>query len=316
MKTPTKQLRRLAAVALASALLGGVADAATACRALRYSFTSVCLRAPGDASCTWHADRPSLGPQIAVWVKAPTARASSAALMVTNATALYGIGNRPGLWNLRSGPKFPYGRRPWCCPCGRTRAARRTRSSSTRTDKRGCSRITRATRRQTRILLPDAARPGGRRHHLSERGVSRRQRPRLDATQTSVYPPRGDLFDLETICPVLVNRPEGSCNAGDSRQYAFLDDVDAISAATPPFGVATQGAWTVPDDLPAGDYALVVEVNKEFDTNAAYDATNAPSLDFDTFGTAGNLGQPSGRLPRAVHRRRGVGRPRAAARRP
>jgi hypothetical protein len=121
----------------------------------------------------------------------------------------------------------------------------------------------------------------------------RSDKGRLDATQTSVYPPRGDLFDLGTICPVLVNHPGGSCNVGDSRQYAFLDDVDTVSAATPPFGVATQGAWTVPDDLPPGDYALMVEVSKEFDTNATYDATNAPSLDFDTFGTVGKLGQPS-----------------------
>ena len=36
--------------------------------------------------------------------------------MVTNAVAIHGIGNRPGTWNLLSGPRFPYGRRPMALP--------------------------------------------------------------------------------------------------------------------------------------------------------------------------------------------------------
>ncbi|HSZ83161.1 MAG TPA: hypothetical protein VLA14_12810, partial [Polyangia bacterium] len=296
MNTPTKQSRRLATVALASALLGGAADAAnatTTCRALEYSFTSDCMRAPGDTACTWHAEKPDLGPQIAVWVESADRARFVDTLMVTNATALYGIGNRPGLPSLRSGPKFPYGRRPMALPVwaharGKTyplvvmqdgqEGLLTYHEGDSSPEPHFCCPML-PDQEVDAITCPSAA-------FRSDKG-------RLDATQTSVYPPRGDLFDLGTICPVLVNHPGGSCNAGDSRQYAFLDDVDTVSTATPPFGIATQGAWTVPADLPVGDYALLVEVGKEFDTNDAYDAANAPSLDYDAFGTAGNLGQPS-----------------------
>ncbi len=288
--------KQLLAVALAAALLGGAAnatDGTTTCRALQYAFTSDCLRAPGDTACTWHAGKPDLGPQIAVWIESADRARFVDTLMVTNATALYGIGNRPGLSNLRSGPKFPYGRRPMALPVwahargktyplvvmqdGQEGLVTYHEGDSSPEPHFCCPML--PDQEVDAITCPSAA-------FRSDKG-------RLDATQTSVYPPRGDLFDLGTVCPVLVNHPSGSCNVGDSRQYAFLDDVDTISAATPPFGVATQGAWTVPDDLPLGDYALMVEVGKEFDTNATYDAMNAPSLDFDTFGTVGNLGQPS-----------------------
>ncbi|HEX4406046.1 MAG TPA: CFI-box-CTERM domain-containing protein [Polyangia bacterium] len=288
--------KQLVAVALASALWGGAAratDGATTCRALQFSFTSDCLRAPGDAACAWHADKPDLGPQIAVWVESADRARFVDTLMVTNATALYGIGNRPGLPNLRSGPKFPYGRRPmvlpvWAHARGKTyplvvmqdgqEGLLTYHEGDSSPEPHFCCPML-PDQEVDAITCPSAA-------FRSDKG-------RLDATQTSVYPPRGDLFDLGTTCPVLVNHPEGSCNVGDSRQYAFLDDVDTISAATPPFGVATQGTWTIPDDLALGDYALMVEVSKEFDTNATYAATNAPSLDYDTFGTVGNLGQPS-----------------------
>jgi hypothetical protein len=287
--------KQLLAVALA-ATLGGTANATdgmTACRAVQYSFTSDCLRAPGDTTCTWHADKPDLGPQIAVWIESADRARFVDTLMVTNATALYGIGNRPGLPNLRSGPKFPYGRRPmvlpvWAHARGKTyplvvmqdgqEGLLTYHEGDSSPEPHFCCPML-PDQEVDAITCPSAA-------FRSDKG-------RLDATQTSVYPPRGDLFDLGTICPVLVNHPSGSCNVGDSRQYAFLDDVDTISAATPPFGAAAQGAWIVPDDLPPGDYALMVEVGKEFDTNATYDAANAPSLDFDTFGTVGNLGQPS-----------------------
>ena len=36
--------------------------------------------------------------------------------MVTSAVAIHGIGNRPGRWDMRSGPRFPYGRRQMALP--------------------------------------------------------------------------------------------------------------------------------------------------------------------------------------------------------
>ena len=288
-----KRIQRWATHALMSAMIGGVPDLAAPCRSLQYSFLSDCFRAPGETSCVWHADKPDLGPQIAVWVESADRTRFVDTLMVTNATALYGIGNRPGLWNLRSGPKFPYGRRPMVLPVW-AHARRATypmvvmqdgqegllsyHEADSSPEPYFCSPML-LDQEVDAVTCPSA--------------LFRDDKGRLDLTQTSVYPPRGDLFDLGMTCPVRVNYPGGSCDAGDSRQYAFLDDVDTVSTATPAFGVATQGAWAIPGDLAPGDYALMVEVSKEFDTNAAFNAANAPSLDFEVYGTAGNLGQPS-----------------------
>ncbi len=62
----------------------------------------------------------------------------------------------------------------------------------------------------------------------------------------------------------------GSCDPGDSAQYAFVNDVDTVATATPPYGAPFSGTWIVPDELGSGDYALLVEVAKEFDANAAH----------------------------------------------
>jgi hypothetical protein len=89
----------------------------------------------------------------------------------------------------------------------------------------------------------------------------------------------------------------GSCDPGDSGQYAFLNDVDTVATATPPFGAPFSSTWVVPDDLPDGDYALYVEVAKEFDAGAnnqhpSYiNPTEANA--FNNYGQEGNVGAPS-----------------------
>lgn len=73
--------------------------------------------ARGLDACAQHAGRsPDFGPQVAVWVESADRTRFVTTLMVTNAVALYGIGNRPGQWDTRSGPRFPYGRRPMALP--------------------------------------------------------------------------------------------------------------------------------------------------------------------------------------------------------
>ena len=56
-----------------------------------------------------------LGPQIAVWLQ-DASGAFVDTLMVTNATAVRGIGNRPGRSDFLSGPLFPYGKRIMALP--------------------------------------------------------------------------------------------------------------------------------------------------------------------------------------------------------
>jgi hypothetical protein len=119
----------------------------------------------------------------------------------------------------------------------------------------------------------------------------------LDAGQTSYYPPRADLFNFGgSPCLARVGYP-GSCDPGDSAQYFALDDVDAVAAATPPYGAPFTGSWIVPAELPAGGYALLVEVAKEFDSDAAHQHPSEQSAyDVQYYpddGQLGNVGQPS-----------------------
>ncbi len=76
-----------------------------------------------------------------------------------------------------------------------------------------------------------------------------------------------------------------------------MNDVDAVAAATPPYGAAFTGHWVIPGDLAPGAYALSVEVAKEFDINAANQHPNEVSAldmaDYGVDGQPGNVGQPS-----------------------
>jgi hypothetical protein len=262
------------------------------CTALEVSLTTDCLRQPGDAGCVFHADAPDLGPQIAVWVE----RADGTfvdTLMVTNATAIFGIGNRPGDWNLRSGPRFPYGRRETALPIwahARGKTYPLVVMQDGREDQLGQHEDDSSPEPHfCRPMLPteivDAV--------TCPSGTFRSDKGKLDATRVSVYPPRTDLFDTGALCPPIIQDRGTSCNDGDSAQYGFLDDVDTVAAATPPFGVETSRSWSVPASLAPGSYAVVVEVGKEYDPD---DANRWPSLapaDVPEYGAAGNLGQPS-----------------------
>jgi hypothetical protein len=104
----------LAAVAVA----GGDLEAQPRLLQVRYTLQPDCYRpsvnAPCDARKT--GNRLDLGPQIAIWVESADRTKFIDTLLVTNATALRGIGNRPGHWSLPSSPKFPYGKRLMALP--------------------------------------------------------------------------------------------------------------------------------------------------------------------------------------------------------
>jgi hypothetical protein len=265
----------------------------TPCTALQISFTSDCLREPGDAGCVFHADHPDFGPQIAVWVERAADAAFVDTLMVTNATAIFGIGNRPGEWDVRSGPRFPYGRRPMALPVW---AHARGQTYPLVVMQDGEETHLGQHEEQSspephfcRPMLPseivDAV--------TCPSGMFRSDKGKLDATARSFYPPRADLYDSGAMCPPIVRDIGNSCDDGDSAQYGFLDDVDAVAAATPPFGVEARRTWIIPPGLAPGAYALLVEVGKEFDAGDAHPLANAPAADVPAYGQEGNLGQPT-----------------------
>ncbi len=291
-----------AAVAIASLSLLGALPASAAdgapCTVLNYTFQPDCFRAAGDATCVFDPSHPDFGPQIAVWLESADGTQFVDTLMVTNAVAFHGIGNRPGTWNMLSGPRFPYGRRPMALPIwahARGHLYPFVAMNDGMEDEL-------ANHEDTSSPEPYFCRPMALGEIVDAvtcpSGQFRSAKGLLDATQPqSYYPPRADLFNFGGApCIARIGDPT-SCDPGDSAQYFALDDVDVVAAATPPYGAPYTGSWIVPADLPAGDYALAVEVSKEFDTNAANSYPNevtATDMEFySADGQHGNVGQPS-----------------------
>jgi hypothetical protein len=268
--------------------------AADDCRLLRYTF-QIASRPPGAVP----APPLDLPPQIAVWLEGADGTYLST-LMVTSAVALHGIGNRPGRSDLPSGPKFPYGSRPMALPVwaharGQLYPAVRMEDGDD-ADLMGHEATSSPEPYFCRPMLAnevvDAVTcPSGL--FRSAKGVF------APDGSTSYYPPRGDLLPaLGQPCDPLFNERNGSCDQGDAPRYGLLDDVDAVAAATPAPDAPYSGTWVIPPALAAdGAYALMVEVNKEFDGNASYGypSSEGPLDSMYTlkFGFDGNVGQPS-----------------------
>lgn len=290
----------------ALAILGGAwllaphprAVAAGACNVLSYRFQPDCFQTSGGSGCLFDKNHPDFGPQIAVWVGSADGSQFVDTLMATNAVAIHGIGNRPGTWNLRSGPRFPYGRRSMALPIwAHARGvlydpvAMNDGLEDELTDHENNSSPEPYFCRPMLIdeVVDAITCPSGQ--FRSAKGLLDPSAPQ------SYYPPRADLFDFGgPPCMALIRYP-GSCDAGDSAQYAALNDVDTVAAATPPYGAPYSGSWIIPGDLADGDYALNVEVAKEFDTNASNqhpcEVSARDQQYFAGYGQDGNVGQPS-----------------------
>jgi hypothetical protein len=292
----TRAAVAIAGVSLLAALRAPAA--AAPCTVIDYSFQPDCFRGAGDTTCTFDPSHPDFGPQIAVWVESADGTRFVDTLMVTNAVAIHGIGNRPGTWNMLSGPRFPYGRRSMALPIW-AHARGQLYPFVAMNDGMEDELV---GHENTSSPEPYFCRPMALGEIVDAitcpSGQFRSAKGLLDATQPqSYYPPRADLFNFGGApCIARIGYP-GSCDPGDSAQYFALDDVDVVAAATPPYGAPYAGSWVVPADLASGDYALSVEVAKEFDTNSA---NNHPSemtaLDMKYYGAdgqQGNVGQPS-----------------------
>ncbi|HVV16695.1 MAG TPA: fibronectin type III domain-containing protein [Polyangia bacterium] len=268
------------------------------CTVLDYTFQPDCFRAPPDGACVFDPRHPDLGPQIAVWLESGDGTSFVDTLMVTNAVAVHGIGNRPGTWDLLSGPRFPYGRRSMALPIW-AHARGKLYTSVVMNDGMD-DQLT--NHENTSSPEPYFCRP----MLISElvdaitcaTGKFRSVKGRLDSGQPpSYYPPRADLFSFDgSLCLPRIGYP-GSCDPGDSARYFAMNDVDVVAAATPPYGVPFTGRWIVPAGIAPGDYRLAVEVAKEFDTNADHqhpsDVSAYDAQYFAGYGQTGNVGQPS-----------------------
>jgi hypothetical protein len=284
---------------------------------VRVTLQPDCFRPSLAAQCDKRktGNRLDLGPQVAIWIEGADGRFVDT-LMVTNLTALLGIGNRPGHKTLASSPKFPYGRRPMSLPVWAHRRGKLYTSvvmqdgleremwlgfheSVSSPDPYFCRPMTlqeidvdaiscptqRFNSVKGRFMDPaiDLKAP-----HLLTNGTPKDYVP----APMSYYPPRNDLradVQNESDCD-FARAP--NCPTS-SRRYAEINDLDLVAAATPPYGQPYTKTWRVPDGVPDGNYVVLVEVSKEFDTNAAHahPATEDPML--RDWGLTNNFGQPS-----------------------
>jgi hypothetical protein len=272
---------------------------------LRYTFQPDCYRFSLSAPCETPKGnvRLDLGPQIAVWVETADRKQFIADLMVTNLTAVRGIGNRPGYWKFPSTWRFPYGKRVMALPVW---AHARGRLYDTV--------VMQTTGGEMDIGFHEAISSPDPYHCLSfmssvwvfraesvdaitcPTSVFNSSKGRLDDKKKTRYPPRSDLVDFsERDCNVPWSGQEGQCpaNMKSATRYADINDLDTVAAATPVYGKPFSAVWTVPDNLPEGDYALFVEISKEFDQNASHAYKSYVDPKLEDAALTNNFGQPS-----------------------
>ena len=237
---------------------------------LRYTSSPTAIAPPAAPPASRRVDRLDLGPQIAVWIESADRAQFVDTLMVTNMTAARGIGNRPGVWNFLSGPFFPYGKRRMALPIW---AHARGKLYDTVVMQDGHETWLGVSRGAVVAASPTTAGRSWRRE-INVDAITCPTRftsvkGKLDPSTKSYYPPRNDLtMFFSGDCDAVGGTLPGCTVSAIS--YAALNDLDAVAAATPAYGAPYSGTWRIPAALAAGDYALLVEVNKEFDNNASH----------------------------------------------
>lgn len=271
------------------------------CQNLRYTFQPDCFRAAGSEACVSTREHLDLKPQIAVWLESAD-KTRFHNIMVTNLVAARGIGNRPGIWNFLSAPKFPYGKRQnalpiWAHARGVLYDAV-VMQEDDREDWLGWHEL--HSTEDPYYCLPLQAQQVAP-SSTAEVAVDAITCPtkfnsakgRIDATSPKVYyPPRNDLtmFGSKDCDEVGGQYPKCAVSA---ERYRTMNDLDAVATATPPYGSPYTGRWRIPSTLPPGDYVVWLEINKEFDNNAAHSYESFEDPRLVGYGIKGNFGQPS-----------------------
>jgi hypothetical protein len=226
---------------------------------------------------------PTAGLQIVAWLE-DAQGAYVATTYVTHAVGMYGIGNRPGIVEFNSGPRWPYGRREttfpvWAHRHGQSFPAVVFQNSSDTTE-RDLSHPFGESSLESHFCRPlKSNEPGWDTGTCASTVYT--DKGSLSETRTSRYPPRSDVARL--------NNDHSSVAT-----FRQVNPFDTISRATPAGGVPATLRWTMPQNLPAGNYVMWVEVSKEFDHNSSYtDAMRPPpAVAYGDYGEP-YRGQPS-----------------------
>jgi hypothetical protein len=245
---------RLLTIGIGLGLVAGprIATANPECPVLEIGFQ---VAAPSDPANRFQ-------PQIVGWLEDANGTFVDT-VYITRQTGTFGLGNRPGRMDFNSGPFWPYGRRITVFPVWSTKQPMRwpelVFQDGDDDDLSHSGAKSSPDSNFCRPLKPDefdvVSCPSSR--AFTDKGE-------LSPTQTSRYPPRDDLELLPQDHPSV-------------DMFAMLNPFDAVSQPTPFTGLATHISYAIPATLPRGEYVLWLEVSKEFDMNATYNATSYPS---------------------------------------
>jgi hypothetical protein len=224
--------------------------------------------------------------QIVVWLETVDGTYLDT-LFITAKTGFYGLGNRPGRMDFNSGPiprpeagvtdLWPYGRRVGTFPIW---AHRHGLTWPEVVFQDGFeNNLSHSVADSSFEYSPPYCRPtssdnnqqcwfGDKDKMVWDTGTcaspTRTDKGMLSPDRVSLYPPRADLSTRQVE------------DHEDVLQFAELNPFDAVTHPTPKAGEPFAVSWTVPENLPAGDYVVWAEVSKAFDFNASYNETLFP----------------------------------------
>lgn len=234
-------------------------------------------------------------------------------IYITSQTGSFGLGNRPGVMGMRSGPNWPYGPREDVFPVWAHRHGmqwKKVRFRNGDGNPGGALDCTDTTcKNDTDRNLSHRFDESSEEHHFSrplkpsepawDVGSGASQAFTDKGTQApggpydtegpqlySLYPPRDDL----TYDPTR--------DLTDVLDYDNQNPFDAVSQATPIADVPYRYSWLIPPELYAAtptDYVMYVEVSKEFDDNDFFNADTLPTANSSGWTDYGlsYRGQPS-----------------------
>ena len=243
--------------------------------------------------------------QIAVWVEREESGIFHT-LLLTRATATYGIGNRPGASQMNSGFRWPYGRREGALPVWAHARATATGVQFRRVvfngrESEGLASVSFGEPRNTRddyfCLSFDASTTrrealdavscasvfnSNKGRYLTEPDVAAGyaepwEEPHGSAMMRalplrSLYPPRRDRMPCDGGCDDHADVGRYAADAA-----TVMPEIDEVTTATLSDGRLAELQLTVPPEWPDGSYVAWIEVNVEGDYNEAFDDTTHPT---------------------------------------
>ncbi|MCY0988120.1 hypothetical protein OV203_13360 [Nannocystis sp. ILAH1] len=237
---------------------------------------------------------PVPGAQIAVWLEDANGEYVQD-VMVTQAVGKYGIGNRPGIWNFLSSWRAPYGPRVSVLPVWAHRRGK-TYPKIILHDEDPGDLDSLGFHENTSSDEPYFCRPlSPSEHETISVDTMTCPSPKVFNSDKGQFDPGGDISWYPPRNDILMYDP--AVDAEEIQTYAELNDLDAVTAATPPGDQATFVTVLVrPEAMAEAPLTAYLEIGVEADENAAYsfdrDNDHYVDPDLSAYGVE-YLGQPS-----------------------